>query len=153
MDNRETKLISALDYAGVAASSICLVHCLAMPFVIALLPVVAASLMESDWFHVVLAFTILVFCLMAFIPGYMRHHDRRLIFIGISGVGLVFFATFVARFLWGENVEIAIVTAGNIVLVAGHLLNRRLLHSACCASNHGHDSVDVVKITPPRKVD
>lgn len=135
-ENQGTKIISVLDYAGVAASTICLVHCLAMPFVIALLPVVAAQFMESEWFHISLAFTILVFCLTAFVPGYIRHRDKRLVLIGAAGVGLVFFATFYARHVWGENVEIAIVTAGNIILVFGHLLNRRLSASACC--NHEH---------------
>lgn len=135
-DTNQLKLISALDYAGVFASTLCLIHCLAMPLVIALLPVVAAQWFESDWFHVTLAFTILFFCLMAFIPGYLRHHDRRLIFIGTAGVTLVFFATFFARFVWGEKVEIALVTCGNIILVFGHLLNRRLSQKACCEHKH-----------------
>jgi hypothetical protein len=128
---KDSKLIAALDMAGMTASTLCLIHCLAMPVVIALIPAFAAQLFESDWFHIVLAFMVLVFCLLAFIPGYTRHHDKRLIWIGIVGLSFVFFATFVARF-WSETAEIGLVTVGNLVLVAGHLLNRKLTNKACC---------------------
>lgn len=128
---KEDRLISALDTAGMTASTICLIHCLAMPVVIALIPAFAAELFESEWFHITLAFAVFIFCLAAFVPGYHRHHDKRLIWIGAAGVSLVFFATFVARF-WSETAEIAIVTVGNLVLVAGHLLNRKLTHKVCC---------------------
>lgn len=128
---REDRLIAALDMAGMTASTICLVHCLAMPVVIALIPAFAADLFESEWFHITLAFAVLIFCLLAFVPGYFRHKDKRLIGIGVTGISLVFFATFVARY-WGETAEISIVTVGNLVLVAGHLLNRKLTHKVCC---------------------
>lgn len=128
---KDDRLISALDMAGMTASTICLVHCLAMPVVIALIPAFAAELFESEWFHITLAFAVLIFCLAAFVPGYYRHHDKRLVWIGVTGISLVFFATFVARY-WSETAEIAIVTVGNLVLVAGHLLNRKLTHKVCC---------------------
>ncbi len=133
---RDSKLIAALDMAGMTASTLCLIHCLAMPVIIALIPTFAAQLFESEWFHVVLAFAVLAFCLLAFIPGYSRHHDKRLIWIGVVGLSFVFFATFVARY-WSEQAEIGLVTVGNLVLVAGHLLNRKLTNKVCCPGE-GH---------------
>lgn len=130
---RDSKLIAALDVAGMTASTLCLIHCLAMPIIIALIPAFAAQLFESEWFHVVLAFAVLVFCLLAFIPGYTRHGDKRLIWIGAVGLSFVFFATFVARY-WSESAEIGLVTVGNLVLVGGHLLNRKLTQKVCCPS-------------------
>lgn len=128
---RDSKVIAALDVAGMTASTVCLVHCLAMPVVIAMLPTFASQLFESEWFHIVLAFAVLIFCLLAFIPGYARHHDKRLILIGAAGLSFVFFATFVARY-WGEQIEISLVTVGNLILVGGHLLNRKLTNKVCC---------------------
>ena len=135
---RETlfsRIVGLMDIAGVFASTICLIHCLLMPVVMALLPVVARPLMHHDWVHVGLAGFVLAFCLIAYIPGYLQHHDRRLIYTGTLGISLVFFATFVAR-AWGEVAEASIITAGNTIIIFGHLLNRRLLAHLKCQHKH-----------------
>lgn len=125
------KLLCALDIGGVFASTLCMVHCLLLPIVIALLPVVAQPLMEHDVFHVGLAGFVLFFCLLAYLPGYMQHKDKRLLYVGAAGLTLVFFATFQARH-WGEIAEVAILTVGNVLIVFGHLLNRHLLSHRNC---------------------
>jgi hypothetical protein len=125
------KLLCAMDLAGVFASSLCMVHCLVFPIVLALLPVVAQPLMEHDVLHVGLAGFVLFFCVSAYLPGYLRHGDRRLLYVGAAGLSLVFFATFQARY-WGEIAEVAILTVGNLLIVFGHLLNRYLLRHQDC---------------------
>lgn len=120
-----------MDLAGVFASSLCMVHCLVMPIILALLPVLARPLMEHDSLHIGLAGFVLFFCICAYLPGYMKHKDRRLLYVGAAGLALVFFATFQARY-WGEIAEVVILTMGNLLIVFGHLLNRYLLkHQQC----------------------
>ncbi len=126
-----SKVVGFMDIAGVLASTLCTIHCVLMPIIMVLLPVIAKPLMQHDFVHVGLAGFVLTFCLMAYVPGYLKHHDKRLIWIGISGVSCVFFATFVAR-QWGEIVEASIITAGNTILIFGHLLNRKLLAHLRC---------------------
>jgi hypothetical protein len=126
-----SRVVGLMDIAGVFASTICTVHCLLMPFVLLVLPVLAGHLLHHDYVHVGLAGFVLTFCLMAYIPGYLKHHDRRLVIAGVVGMTLVFFATFVAR-AWGEVTEAVIITAGNTVIIFGHLLNRRLLAHLKC---------------------
>src|SRR3546814_4374057 len=46
--------LSRLDRWGIVISSACLAHCLALPFVIALLPAIASSLPPDSWIHPVL---------------------------------------------------------------------------------------------------
>ncbi len=128
------KAIGLMDLVGVLASTLCMIHCLLLPLIFALLPVFARPLMENDLMHVSLAGFVLAFCLLAYIPGYLRHRDNRLIWIAVLGLMLVFFATFVAR-AWGEIVEAAIITAGNTIIIFGHLLNRRLLQRAGCCKH------------------
>lgn len=125
------KLLCAMDLAGVFASSLCMVHCLLMPIVLALLPFLARPLMEHDTLHIGLAGFVLFFCVCAYLPGYMKHKDRRLLYAGAAGLALVFFATFQARY-WGEIAEVVILTAGNLLIVFGHLLNRYLLRHQDC---------------------
>jgi hypothetical protein len=130
-----SKIVGFMDIAGVFASTLCTIHCILLPLVMALLPVLARPIMEHDFVHVGLAGFVLVFCLMAYIPGYLSHRDKRLIWIGAAGLTLVFFATFVARF-WGEIAEGVIITMGNTVIIFGHMLNRRLLAHAKCKHSH-----------------
>ncbi|MBX9687824.1 MAG: MerC domain-containing protein [Candidatus Obscuribacterales bacterium] len=130
-----SRVVGLMDIAGVFASTLCTIHCLLLPIVVALLPVLARPLMQHDFVHVSLAGFVLTFCLMAYIPGYLKHHDKRLILAGLVGVSLVFFATFVARY-WGEIAEAGIITLGNTVLIFGHMLNRRLLAHAKCKHTH-----------------
>lgn len=125
-----SRLIGFVDIAGVLASTLCMIHCLALPIFVFLLPVMAKPLMEHDIVHVGLAGFVLAFCVMAFLPGYLKHKDKRLIWIGFTGVCLVFFATFVAR-SWGEIVEACVITAGNTIIIFGHFLNRKLLAGNC----------------------
>lgn len=126
-----SKIVGFMDIAGVFASTLCTIHCLLLPIVLALLPVFAKELMHHDFVHVGLAGFVLVFCLMAYVPGYLNHGDKRLIWLGAVGLTLVFFATFVARD-WGEAIEASIITAGNTVIIFGHLLNRKLLAHLKC---------------------
>lgn len=129
-----SRVVGFMDVAGVFASTLCTIHCLLLPVVFMLLPVFAAGCSRCDYVHVGLAGFVLSFCLMAYIPGYLKHHDRRLIWLGTAGISLVFFATFVAR-QWGELPEATIITAGNAFIIWGHILNRRLLAHLKCKHN------------------
>ena len=126
-----SRVVGFMDIAGVFASTLCAVHCLLLPFVLVLLPVLAEHLMHYDFVHVGLAGFVLTFCLMAYVPGYLKHRDRRLVWIGVIGITLVFFATFIARY-WGEAAEGGIITLGNLFIIFGHLHNRRLLAHLKC---------------------
>lgn len=130
-----SRVVGFMDIAGVAASTICTIHCLLVPILVLSLPVFAKHMMDHDIVHVALAGFVLTFCLIAFIPGYLTHKDKRLLYLGAMGVSLVFFATFVAR-TWGEAAEAAIITAGNALIICGHMLNRKLLAHLKCKHKH-----------------
>jgi len=82
----------------------------------------------------VLAFFVLLFCLMAVIPGYRRHHNKKVIATMFCGVTLVMFATFVAESAFGERGELTIMTLGNALVITAHLLNRKHMRLAGAAS-------------------
>jgi len=129
------RVVGFMDIAGVFASTLCMIHCLLLPIVVAVMPFVAKPLMKHDWVHAGLAGFVLTFCLIAYIPGYLQHRDKRLIYVGVVGLTLVFFATFVAR-AWGEIIEAVIITAGNTVIIFGHMLNRKKLAHLKCRHKH-----------------
>ncbi len=130
-DQLVTKAILSLDNLGIFASALCLVHCMAMPFVIALLPVLGLEILDSHESHLVLGSFIWAFALFAIVPGYLKHRNVRILIGMCSGLALVSFAVLAGHQLFGERGELICLTAGNLTLVAVHWKNRGLF-SKCC---------------------
>jgi hypothetical protein len=125
--------IRYFDMLGIAASSICLVHCLAMPFVITFLPLLGWQFLEGKLAHQILAAFVFSFALFGIVPGYLKHHKRTILVGMLIGLGLVLVATCLCGFILPEKAELPLITVGNIVLVITHWHNHHL--SSC---NH-HD--------------
>src|SRR5271170_4584187 len=127
-------LLKSVDCLGVGASSLCAVHCFLMPFIIAGLSMIGVHFIQHDTTHMVLAFFVLFFCLTAVIPGYKRHGNKKVVATMFAGVSLVMFATFVAESIFGEAGELPIMTLGNALVIAAHLLNRKHIKLATAVS-------------------
>ncbi len=127
--------IVSLDNLGIAASSLCLVHCLAMPFVIAFLPLLGWQFLEGRPAHRILAFFVFSFAIFAVVPGYLKHKKTSVLISMLLGLSLVLIATFTARQFMPEKLELPLITLGNLMLVATHWRNRSL---AACGHDHFH---------------
>ena len=75
------------DSVGIIASVGCAVHCAAMPFVIAYLPVLGLSFLADEAFHRWMALACFVIAMAAFVPGFRMH--KRFLPGLIAAVGLV----------------------------------------------------------------
>jgi hypothetical protein len=129
----ENKLVASLDTLGIAASSLCMVHCLAMPLVIGILPILGLQFLEGHSAHVILAGFVLSFALLAVVPGYLKHRRKDILGMMLVGLSLVLYATFVAERTLGEAWELPLITVGNLILVATHFRNRAM--HRCTAHN------------------
>ena len=87
MDNRSVKEPGTLDQVAVALSGLCLVHCLMLPFAIAILPFLAD--IDEGHLHVQMLFVVLPVSGIALWLGYRRHGDRRIIIAGVAGLMLL----------------------------------------------------------------
>ncbi len=121
-----SKTIASLDNLGIIASAICLVHCLAFPFLIALLPVLGLQFLDTHESHLVIAGFIWTFALFAIVPGYLKHRKLPILLGTIAGLGLVTFGVIAGHAALGENGEMICLTVGNLTLVATHWKNRGL---------------------------
>jgi hypothetical protein len=115
------------DTLGIAASLLCMVHCLAVPIVVMTLPTLGANVLHNDCTHYLLAFFVTVFCVTAVVPGYLRHSDKRVLAGMVGGLALVLFATFSSALMLGETWEMPLITIGNLLVVGAHVFNRKLL--------------------------
>jgi hypothetical protein len=118
------------DKLGIVGSGLCLVHCLALPIMAGSLPSVGVAFLADEIVHQILAFALIAFAGLAFIPGYRRHRDRRVLALMTIGLGLILFAT------WGEAVadlhgvgETILSLAGSLFLITAHYLNHSFCHA------------------------
>ena len=113
------------DAAGVLASALCLLHCLALPLLLAVLP--ALRWAGGDHLHAALVGVALLAALVSLGPGYFKHRRAAVPMIGGVGVACLAVAVFIVGPRYGEVGETALTVAGAVLLCVAHLRNR-----ACC---------------------
>ena len=119
------------DKLGIFASGLCLVHCLALPLLLPLLP--ALALIPHSGMHALLLIPVIALSALAVVPGYRHHRSRRV--VGLAAAGVLLCSTAVlAEALFGlEGWDMPLTVAGGMLLVSGHLSNLRLSRLACAA--------------------
>ena len=113
---------AALDGAGVALSTACLIHCLVFPLALAILPSWSAALSLPEEFH--LAMVALAVPLSSYVLLGSRHrsaHRRTRLGIGFGGLALMVGALFVE----GPVAETGLTTLGAAMVAGAHILNWR----------------------------
>jgi len=117
-------LIRFADYAGIAASALCLVHCLAMPLVLAAFPLLGLG-GEHHALHDALLLGVTVPVLLALVPGYVKHRDPVALSLGVAGLVSFLVAVFVLGPQMGEVAETVGAVLSSVLLMAAHLRNHR----------------------------
>jgi hypothetical protein len=112
-----------LDSLGIFASVLCMVHCAAMPFLMAVLPVVGMSCLQGHFAHQILAFFVVTFACAAVLPAYLKHRNTLVLGLMLAGVSIVLFATFGAGSLFPDSYELPLITCGNLLVVFAHWRN------------------------------
>jgi hypothetical protein len=108
------------DLAGISASTLCVVHCLATPLLVVFVPVLEAVEKQT---HAVFALAILAIGLLAFLPGYRRHRHWQLVIMAIVGFILISLGVTAPHGMLSESAEVVATVAGGILLVAAHVTN------------------------------
>ena len=117
-----------LDVTGIALSTLCLIHCLAVPLIAA----GAFAWVVSESVHVVLSIALSTVVLAVVVPGYKRHRKAAAPILLVSGVALVVGAVLLGEAI-GEVGETALTIVGSAALVLGHVLNIRFPNCTCAA--------------------
>jgi len=121
-----------LDGAAVALSALCLVHCLALPLIVAGLPFFAQF--AEGHLHLQMLVLVLPVSVVAFGLGFRRHRNRRIVTTGSLGMLLLVIGATVAHDKLGLAADRSFTIAGALVLAMSHFFNSyrsRLTSSSC----------------------
>ena len=113
---------TSFDIIASSLSLLCLVHCLALPLLFALLPTLGTWLAVPDALHLWLLILAIPMSGIGLVRG--RRHHRTILPLAIGVCGLSFM---VGALAWAESrdQEIMLTVIGTSIVVAAHLLNWR----------------------------
>jgi len=125
-----------LDKLAIAFSAICLVHCLMLPVLLTLLPVLGSTLFTHEQFHQIMLIVVLPTSLGAFALGCRQHRQGSVAVIGGVGIALLIFAAFAVGTAWGDHAEQIITVIGGLVLAVAHIQDFKFCRHARCEGHH-----------------
>ncbi len=123
---------TALDRMAIILSGTCMVHCLVLPILITLFPIIQGSLLEEENFHALFLLLVLPTSVAAIFIGCRKHKNLLTAVLGVSGLLLLILAAFWGHHWVGLTGERIMTTVGGAVLSLGHLSNYRHCRSVNC---------------------
>jgi hypothetical protein len=124
-----------LDSVAVILSGTCMLHCLALPVLVTLFPIVQGSLLEEQYFHVIMLGLILPTSLIALTVGCRKHKDPVTMALGATGLVTLTVTALIGHELFGVLGERIVTTLGGLILASAHIQNYR----SCRKENCQHD--------------
>ena len=110
-----------LDAAAVLLSGLCLLHCLALPLVVAGLPLLAQY--SESHLHLQILLIVVPLSVVALALGYRRHRNANIIWAGAAGLLILFVGATVVHNNLGETADRIVTITGSLVLAAAHYFN------------------------------
>lgn len=112
------------DGLALTLSGLCLLHCLAGPLLLAMLPAMGLGLLAQEDFHLWMLFAALPSSLLALALGCRAHRNWRLAAWAAAGLGLMTLAAGGgALAVIGEPAERLLTSAGGVLLAVTHVRN------------------------------
>ena len=117
--------LASWDRLGMGLSILCALHCILTPVMILSIPLLARYYLAHPLFHFLLALLIIPVGLIAFFMGIRKHHNWKVLILGLPGLILVTLTPYVVHVHNLELNEPALMVIGSVMLVSAHLLNRK----------------------------
>ncbi|MBU6247209.1 MAG: MerC family mercury resistance protein [Xanthomonadaceae bacterium] len=112
------------DRIGATASFLCAIHCAALPFVLAILPLVGLEFLASHAFERGFVMFACALALFSLGRGYRRHRMPQPLTFALPGLLLLLLGVTVAEGV-SITVHSVLVTIGGLLLAFSHFLNLR----------------------------
>jgi len=126
-------LSSYTNSLAIGLSAFCVIHCLASPLLLVLLPSLTALQLDNEAFHSWLLMAVIPSSLFSLLIGCRQHKFYRVFIIGSVGLLFLVSAVLVEGLEHGELLEKVLTVIGACVVAIGHYFNFRLCrdHQHC----------------------
>lgn len=116
---------NVLDKVGIAATSLCALHCILLPIMLPVLPLLGISFMAEEMFEHIVLIATLVLGAVALLSGFFKFHRKLypLYLLGLGGIVYGFKDEF------GHHNEPWVLSLGAILIVIAHIMNIKLCKS------------------------
>ena len=114
-----------LDFVAATLSTACLVHCLALPILVAFLPL-SMTWLESEWIHRMLVLVALPVSGVAIASSLQREEGPAFPLAAAGGLGLLVVAAFVEAL---HDYEVPVTVVGSCLLGVAHIARWSTRHS------------------------
>ena len=124
-----------LDSIAVFCSALCIIHCLALPIFLTILPAINLYFLDHQTFHLILLVVVLPVSILALSLGCKRHRDALTIIAGVAGLFMITTVAIFGHTLINQADEKFVTSFGSLVLACAHIRNYQI----CRKSNCSHD--------------
>ncbi len=122
-----TKRSALADISAVTLSFLCLFHCLLLPFVTSLLPVLGV-VSENELIHKILVLIAIPISISIFLPSMRSNPVNKFVAVLLLiGCGLLFSAAFIEMF---EAHETNLTVLGAVLISSAHIMRMMRRHKA-----------------------
>ena len=122
-----------LDRSAIVLSMICVVHCLALPVAIIMLPALSAYWFAEEYFHLLLLYLVLPTSVIALGLGCRRHRMFKMMLWGSAGLLCLTVAALLGHDRLGELGEKGLTLLGAGLVVVAQIYNFRNCRQSQCA--------------------
>jgi hypothetical protein len=141
----------SLDKVGIFLSALCVIHCLATPFLIILSPWLG-SYFDSKWSHLGIFIFIVPVAYFTFYRFYKNHRNKKPMILGTIGIFILGVALLSPGHSWEiahdelhnhseehfNYIDTIINIVGSIILMVGHLMNIKIHRNTKTADDCCH---------------
>jgi len=113
-----------IDRIAIALSAVCIVHCLAIPLLVALVPLAAIGLGGAH-FHALMLWLVVPVSAGGFVLGVRVHRRWDVVVIGAAALALLALAGTHGHHHWPAAAEALVSIAASLALAAAHWINFR----------------------------
>ena len=124
--------IAVLDRFSIGFSTLCLLHCLAVPVLVSVVPVFATFALADERFHLALVALVVPTSVIALCLGCRLHKSRRILICGFAGVFVLVVAAILGGQHLGEIGETVLTVLGASVVALAHWFNFRACRACDC---------------------
>ena len=127
-----TEVTSVLDRSAIGLSFLCVLHCLAVPLTLILMPSLAALPIADERVHLLLVLLVLPTSTVALTLGCRQHGLKHILAWGLTGIAILVLAAGLGEEFLGEYGEKILTVVGSVLVAVGHILNFKCCRTAGC---------------------